>query len=177
MGPGLKKNGFGNPKVCGRQAVSVLRTISPEVPEKISLESRAAEMHARFAMQAYGGTNARIPAGGGPMVGHQVPDPLAPPGADEDYRCFYHGVTAHKNDLHPDDNGGFIPPVGPEPEKPIFGLEHLDSTRPFRAVGQDASYVWVTDGKVTVMAHKRDYIDLLAKYNLLPSETTTQLLP
>jgi hypothetical protein len=168
LGPGLQKNGFGNPKVCGRQAVAVLRTFAAGVPEKLSVDEQAAKLNAKVAMQAYAGTNNKIYAGGGPSVGHMILDPAGPLGDDEHYVCYFHGQAAHRNHLHPDDNNGIVPDVNPAPEKPVIGLGFLDPVRQWRTVCSDPNLCSVTDGITTVLVKTREYISYLQDHGSLP---------
>lgn len=165
---GVQKNGFGQPKICGRQAIAVLRTFAPDVPEAVSAEARAAELNAMLAMQVYGAGNTRIPVGGGPAVGHMVKDPLGPPGADEHFVCYFHGMAAHKDHVHPDDNQGIVPDVTPKPDKPLMGLAHLNSARQWRTVQSDPNFCAVTDGITTALVPTRDYIVFLRENGTLP---------
>jgi len=118
-------------------------------------------------MQAYGGVNSgRIPAGRGQAVGNLVPGPDDPPGDSDLYVCAFHILSAHKDTLHPDDGGTIREDA--KPEAPIIGLEHLDSSRQWRATGQDGTFAWVSDGLVTVMVLKRDYAKYLSEHGSLP---------
>jgi hypothetical protein len=179
MGPGLVKGGFGKPKICGRQAVGVLRTFKPEVPDNPSIESQAAAANQRLAMNGYGGGydpsasdvyKARMYADPIPQGG-MVPNPLGP---DAVFVCYFHGMAGFKDSLLPDD-GGVISQAPKVTGDLVFGLDKLSPNRPFRAVAQDANFVWVTDGLSTVMCHKRDYVALLSEYGLLPDDSTQPL--
>lgn len=123
LGPGLVKNGRGNPRICGRQAVLVLKHFVHTAPKP----ARVPDLEAAMALDAYGGVGTIVATS--PSMGHIVPDPNMPPGDGDDFRCFYHGMTDHKEDLHPDDNGGIIPDNSPKPETPVMGLGNLDLTR------------------------------------------------
>ncbi len=166
LGPGLQKNGFGRPKICGRQAIAVLRTFRPEAPDKRSAEDKAAELNAQFARQVYGGSNDRIYAGSGQRVGSLLPNPNDPPSGDERWVCFFHGPAGHHDVLHPEDGGKV--PEAPKHEVPLMGLEHLDSSRQFRTVQSDPNFCAVTDGVTTVLVHTRDYIAFLRENGSLP---------
>jgi hypothetical protein len=179
MGPGKVKGGFGNPRICGRQAVGVLRTFKPDLPDNPSIESQSTAANRRLAMEAYGGGydpsasdfyKARMYADAVPKGG-MVPDPL---GSSAVFVCQFHGMAGYKDSLHPDD-GGIVPEAPKLTGDVVFGLDKLTPGRPFRSVGQDANFVWVSDGKVTVMCHKADYVALLAEYGLLPDDTTQPL--
>lgn len=168
LAPGVRRNGLGNPKICGRQAVAVLRTFAPSVPERLSDEEQIASLNAKIAMQAYAGTNARIYAGGGPSVGSLVPGPNDPFGDDSLYVCAFHVQSAYKSSLHPDDNDGSYPDVTPAREEPLMGLSHLDPARQFRTVCSDPNVCSVTDGVTTVLVRTKEYIAYLRDNGSLP---------
>jgi hypothetical protein len=96
-------------------------------------------------------------------------------GPNSKFVCPFHSQALYRDALHPEDNNGIVPQAPKLTGELVFGLDKLSPGRPFRAVAQDASFAWVTDGRSTVMCHKRDYIALLAEYGLLPDDTTQPL--
>jgi hypothetical protein len=166
LGPGLKRNGFGNAKVCGRQAVAVLQTahFESEAPKAPSPELT----NAALAYMAYGASAGPNPvvAASGPIKGKMIADPgTAGPGSK--FVCGYHSQGLYRDALHPEDNGGKVPEA-PGLGKPLMGLSHLDPRRQWRSTGSDPNFCSVTDGRVTVLASTREYVAHLAEYGSLP---------
>jgi hypothetical protein len=171
-GPGVKRSGFGQPKICGRQATATLQVahFEADIPRSPSAELTN-DVLAHFA---YGGAANPVPAATGPRVGKLVTDP-GMAGPNSKFVCAYHAQGLYQSALHPDDNNGIVPKAPKITGDVVIGLDKLTPGRPFRAVSQDGNFVWVSDGKVTVMCHRADYVALLAEYGLLPDDSTQPL--
>jgi hypothetical protein len=177
-GPGVKRNGFGAAKICGRQATAALQALDPENFTLDAPRYPSPQLtNDALAYMAYGASAGPNPvvAASGPRKGRMVADP-GTVGPNSRFVCHFHSQGLYKDALHPEDNGGIVP----EAPKvtggdPVFGLDKLTPGRPFRAVSQDANFVWASDGKVTVMCHRADYVRLLASYDLLPDDSTQPL--
>jgi hypothetical protein len=169
--PGLPGR-FGKPGKCGRQAVGVIQSFKPEVPDNPSIESQAATASRRLAMDVYGGGydpsasdvyKARMFADAVPQGG-MVRDPLGP---DAVFVCPFHAMTGYKDSLHPDD-GGVIPSRYPVLREPVMGLDKLNPARHWRTTASDPNFCSVSDGITTVLVHTRDWIRFLAENGALP---------
>jgi hypothetical protein len=169
IGPGLKRNGFGVPKVCGRQAVAVLRTAHFEGPDGRRIDDYLDNVKMALSMSAYGGVSdgQRPIVATGQRVGSLVPDPDLI-GDSERFVCHFHSMSAHREHLHPEDNGGIVPDVTPEAPKPLMGLDKLNRVRQWRTVNSDPNFCSITDGITTVLVHTRDWVRFLAENGGLP---------
>lgn len=167
QGPGLVKNGFGQSRICARRATAFLQVahFTPDVPDSPSTEL----IEASLASYAYGGPNP-IPAASGKRKGSMVADPMA----NGRPVCAFHAQSLYRESIHPED-GGTVPEMPKLTGDVVMGLDALTPGRPFRCVSQDSNFVWVTDGMITVMAHRADYVRLLREYGLLPEDSTVPL--
>jgi hypothetical protein len=173
QGPGLVKNGFGQARICGRQATAFLDVahFEPDVPRSPSNELTEAAL----AFMAYGGASHPVPAATGPRKGKMLP-PNGAIGPNSRPVCLFHSQALYRDALHPEDNGGIVPEAPRATGgDPVFGLDKLTPGRPFRCVSSDANYCWVSDGLTTVMCHRADYVRLLAEFGLLPDDSSQPL--
>jgi hypothetical protein len=131
---------------------------------------------AALAYMAYGASAGPNPvvAASGPRKGKLIADP-GTVGPNSRLVCPFHSQGLYKDALHPEDNNGIVPQAPKLTGELVMGLDKLSPGRPFKAVAQDANYAWVTDGRSTVMCHKRDYVALLSEYGLLPDDSTQPL--
>lgn len=160
---GLVKNGFGQAKICGRQATMILQVaqFEPDIPKSPSSELTEDVLSAF----AYGGPNP-VPAAEGKKKGHMVTDPMA----NGRPVCAYHSMALTRDILHVAD-GGVIPDTRRKvPEMVITDPWTLRHERPWRAVGTDQNFTHLFNGIESVTVRTVEYKAYLGSLGVLPED-------
>lgn len=169
-GPGLVKQGFGQPKVCGRQATAFLQVahFEPDVPKSPSGELTT-EVLAYVAYGASAGPNP-VPAATGPRKGKMIADPGVV-GPNSKFVCPFHSQALYRNSLHPEDNNGIVP-VAPKltGELVVSPIEDVESFGMHRVVATDPNFTYLASktGRMTVRTW--EYCRYLDSLGLLPED-------